>query len=390
MLNQQGDVHGQAGQGLDPQFQAAERTDGLFPLVLTLAFGVVDLDRIEATQGFDQARLALGSQRHGAFQGLGQGLLQEMPDAQRQRERNDRNPHQVPAQQGNDQQDEDGERQVDQAGQGQRREEVAHALEFVDVLRVAAHARRTVFHRHADDALEQRGRDDQVGLLAGQVQAQAAQPLEQQVEQVGTADAHRQHPQGRGGLVGHDAVVDVHHEQGRGQGDDIDHQAGGDGVGVQPARTLEGVAEPGMGTRDQRAVGDVELVLRLSEKHPAGEVLRQRFARHTYFTAIAFAEQQPRGIAFPTQQHGAARVLEHQHGRQGYGRNLIQLALQYTALQTGACSGARQQVCGQTLRGQRQAGGQHGPAGGLVMQRTQRQQAVEQRVIVLAAWVLAE
>ena len=141
----------------------------------------------------------------------------------------------MPAENGDDQEDQQRKRQVDQAGEGQRREEVAQALKLVDVLREAADPRRAVFHGHADDALEQRGRDDQVGFFTGQVQAQAAQAFEDQVEQVGTADAHGQHPQGGGGLVRHDAVVHVHHEQRRGHGDDVDQEAGGDGVGVEPA-----------------------------------------------------------------------------------------------------------------------------------------------------------
>ena len=43
-------------------------TYGLVALLLAFAFGVVDLDRVEAGEGFDQARLALGGQRHRAFQ----------------------------------------------------------------------------------------------------------------------------------------------------------------------------------------------------------------------------------------------------------------------------------------------------------------------------------
>src|SRR3546814_8118377 len=59
-----------------------------------------------------------------------------------------------------------------------------------------------------------------------QVQAQAAQHLEDQVEYIGASDADRQHPQGGFGLVRHHAIVNVHHEQRRSHGDDVDQQAG--------------------------------------------------------------------------------------------------------------------------------------------------------------------
>src|SRR3546814_7152086 len=79
--------------------------------------------------------------------------------------------------------------------------------------------------------------------------------------------ADRQHPQGGFGLVRHHAIVNVHHEQRRSHGDDVDQQAGGDGVGVQPTRPLEGVAKPRTRPRDERAVVHVEFVLRRSEEH---------------------------------------------------------------------------------------------------------------------------
>ncbi|MCY1186766.1 hypothetical protein D9M73_276740 [compost metagenome] len=94
----------------------------------------------------------------------------------------------MPANDGDDDQNQDGKGQVDQAGQGQRGEEVAQALELVNVLGKAADPRRPVLHRHADDTFKQRCRDDQVGLLACQVQAQAAKAFEDQVEDVRAGD----------------------------------------------------------------------------------------------------------------------------------------------------------------------------------------------------------
>ncbi len=343
MLDQQGDVHCQAGQHLHPQFEAAEGADGLFPLVLAFALGVVDLHRVQAGQGFDQAGLALGAQGHGSLHGRHQRLLQRIADQQGNRERQHRNPHQVPADNRDDHEDQQGERQVDQAGEGQRSKEVPQALELMDVLGKAADPRRAVFHGHADDALEQRRRDDQVGFLARQVQAQAAQHLEDQVEDIGAGDTNGQYPQSRFGLVRHHAVVDVHHEQRRGHGDDVDQQARRDGIGVQPAGPFEGVAKPRTRPRDQRAVVNVKFMLRLGEEHLAAVVIGQQFTADGHLTAVAFAEQQPRlVVANPAQQHGTAAVLEQQQRWHGDGRDLLKLALQHPTLQTGTGRRARQ------------------------------------------------
>ena len=87
---------------------------------------------------------------------------------------------------------------------------------------------------------------------------------------------------------------------------------------------------------------DVELVLRLCKEDFADVVVGQCFALDQHFTAVAFAEQDPRLIfALPAHQHGTATVLEQQQRRQCNGRDLFQLALQQPALQPGPRSGTR-------------------------------------------------
>ncbi|CAG8871529.1 hypothetical protein PS627_04477 [Pseudomonas fluorescens] len=123
---------------------------------------------------------------------------------------------------------------------------------------------------------------------------------------------------------------------------------------------------------------DVELVLRLGEKHLAAVVTEQGIATDVHLAAVALAEQQTRGVlVLPSEQHGAAAFLEQQHGGHGDAWDLLQLALQQTPLQARAGGCAGQQLGGQALRGQRQAGGEHGPAGGLLVQDTQGQQAIQ-------------
>ncbi|MNF49491.1 hypothetical protein D3C84_307630 [compost metagenome] len=374
LLQEHRRIEPQTGEHARAQFQAGEGADGLLPQVLALALGIVGLDGIEAAEGLDQARLALGSQCHAALHDLSQGSLQRPADQRRQRKGQQRNPYQLPADQRDRGEDQQDEGQVDQAGQRERSEEVAQALEFVNALREAADPRRAELHGHAGDTLEQRGGNDQVGLLAGQIQAQAAQGLEQQVEQKGAGHAERQHPQGRGRLVGHHAVVDIHHEQRDDQADQVDHQAGGHGIDIQPARALEGIAEPGSCARDQLALAEFEPVLRLGEECLAAVVLGEQLGADAHFAALALAEHDPRLALFvPAEQQGAAAVTQQQQGRQGNGRDLLQRSAQPASLQPAAGRGTRQQLGGQTLLGQRQAAGEHGPAGRLLVQDAQRQ-----------------
>ena len=129
---------------------------------------------------------------------------------------------------------------------------------------------------------------------------------------------------------------------------------------------------------NQGAVVDVEFVLRLGEEDLADVVLGQLLTLDQHFTAVAFAEQDSRLVfALPAHQHGTAPVFEQQQRGQCNCRNLFELALQQPPLQPGTRGGARQQLGAQPLRRQRQAGGEHGCAGGFLMQGTKRQQPVQ-------------
>ncbi len=119
----------------------------------------------------------------------------------------------------------------------------------MDALREAAHGGWPRLHRHAGDALEQGSREHHVGLLAGGVEQVRAQDFQQQLEAGTDQQTDGQHPERGGGLVGHHAVVGLHHEQRHHQPQQVDQQAGQYGIGIEPARQLEGVAEPGLDAR---------------------------------------------------------------------------------------------------------------------------------------------
>ena len=235
----------------------------------------------------------------------------------------------------------------------------------------AANPRRAITHGHANNALEQRCGNDQVGLLAGQIQAQAAHGLEQQIEEECHANADGQHPQGSLGLVGHHAVVDIHDKQRRGQANQVDQHAGRQRIGIQPARALEGIAEPGPGPRNQLATRHIEAMARLGKETAPDIVLGQQGDIHQHLAPLAFAGHDARLLTFETQQQRTAAVLEQQQCRHGQRGNLLQAAPQPTPLQAGARRCTRQQLGAQALLRQRQPGGQHRATHRLLVQRTQ-------------------
>ena len=377
LLQQHGRVHGQTGEHARTQLQTTEGADGLLPQVLALALGIVDLDRIQAGQALDQARLTLGGQGHGALHGFRQRPLQQPANQRYQGKGQDRNPHQVPADHGDHRENQQGKWQVDDAGHGQRSEKITQALKFVDVLREAAHPRRTELHGHASDAFEQRGGDDQVGFLARQIQTQTAQGLEQQIEAKYSGDTNGQHPQGRFGLVRYDPVIHVHHEQWCGQADQVDQKTRGNRIDVQPAGTLEGVAKPGGGTRNQLTTVEIEFMQRLGEKHLPAVILGQRLGTDPHLAPFAFAGHDAcPALIIPAQQNGAATIVQQQQSRHGQSWNLFQTTAQPAPLQTSAGGGAWQQFGTQTLFGKWQTCGQHRAADRFLVQAAQRQQAI--------------
>jgi len=79
-----------------------------------------------------------------------------------------------------------------------------------------------------------------------------ADHAQHQLEGGADEQASDQHPQGRQRLVGDHAVVSLHHEQRHHQAEQVDQQAGQQGVAIQPTGMAQGVAEPGVDPRQQR------------------------------------------------------------------------------------------------------------------------------------------
>ncbi|MCY1217424.1 hypothetical protein D9M72_293360 [compost metagenome] len=253
----------------------------------------------------------------------------------------------------------------------------------MDALGEAADGGRPRLDRHADDAFEERGREHHVGLLAGAVQQVGAQHPQQQVEAGAQQQANGQDPERRGGLVGYDAVVGLHHEQRHHHAQQVDQQARQHGVGIEPAGQPQGVAEPGSDSGYQRCVGFLQFVARAGEQRAAAVFQGEDFHGHPLLATVGLAGQdQCPALAVEARQHRTAATLEEQQQRQVERRDAGKLATQQAPLQAGASRCAGQQLGGQALARQRQAAAQAGSAGRAAVQAAENQQAVEQRVVM--------
>ncbi len=136
LLQPGGKVHRHIGERLHPQLQLAQLAGQVFPLILALALGVIDLNGIQAGERLHQHRLAFVGELIGFLDPRHQRALDQPVHQQR------------PPDDANHQQDQQGKRQVDKGGQRQRRQEVADRLELLEVLRKAPYSRRAELHLH--------------------------------------------------------------------------------------------------------------------------------------------------------------------------------------------------------------------------------------------------
>ena len=218
--------------------------DRLLPGALDLALRAEHLDGLDAGETLDQDGVLLCRGGEAPLHRLFQRRLHRQGE-----QAHDEDGRQVDVDDGSAQvpdgrQAEQHERQVDERGDRERGDEVAHRLELLQVLGEAADGFRPHLEAQAEHLFEQGRGDAQVGLLAGLVDEVAAQAAQHQVEAVDHADAERQHPERLEGQVGDNPVVDDHGEEGPGQAEQVDHQRGEQHVPVDPPGAEQGAPEP--------------------------------------------------------------------------------------------------------------------------------------------------
>ncbi|MCY1410125.1 hypothetical protein D9M71_254900 [compost metagenome] len=125
LLDEQGAIGCQRRQVARVAVEPGQGTMGGFPLVLALAFSAASLEGFQAAQGFDQQRLAHGTQAQAFFHGVAQPRLDEHGKEDGDGKGDDRNHHQPAPEQANDHEHQHGKGQVDDAGQGDGGQELA-------------------------------------------------------------------------------------------------------------------------------------------------------------------------------------------------------------------------------------------------------------------------
>jgi len=101
---------------------------------------------------------------------------------------------------------------------------IAQRLELAHVAGERAGGWRLALEAHAHHMLEQAAGEHDIGALAGRVDEIAARRAQHEVERHHDEHADRKHPQGLDGIIGNDAVVDVHREQRCRQREDVDDE----------------------------------------------------------------------------------------------------------------------------------------------------------------------
>ena len=364
---------------------AGDESHRLFPLRLHDALGALRLDRLQRRQALDQRGIA---QRAGAIGGLGQFVHLVLQDVRVNDDDDDDQQHrqdELPGNQGNDQNEKQGERQVDEGGHRGRCDEIAHRLERTQVRGEGADRRRPCFHAHAEDAFHDLRRELHVDPRAGEIDEIAAQQAEHQVDHEQQDHPQRQHPQGLDRAVGNHPVIDVHHEQRHGQRDDVDQQGRAQHVAVDRPlvgqRSPEPVAQPDFA--DFRRA-PVEAEMRPCIDGDAAVTPREFVPRELDRTLTGFREQQAGGIAglVPAKQDTGFIAGGQQNDRQQRRVDALQRTPHDLGREPGAIGGAgEQRGCQRTLF-QRQPGGQRGTGRRAPVETRQFDQAIEQRVVV--------
>ena len=152
------------------------------------------MECFQAGQAFDERRLALRGGAEGFADHRSQRLLQQEGGEQDERYRHKGRDSRHAAYPPDEAEEQDEEGQVDQGRDRSRGDEFAEGFEFLQAARKGADRRRPRFQADAHDFLEDVGRQDDVDLLAGDIDEIAAQAAHDEVEDINHADADREHP----------------------------------------------------------------------------------------------------------------------------------------------------------------------------------------------------
>ena len=199
-----------------------------------------------------------------------------------------------------------------------------------------------------------------------------------------THDADRQHPQGLDRIVRHHPVIHVLHEQGAGQGKQIDEKGRHQHIAIDAPRLRQGAPEPvtaALAGGTGRAF--VETVLGLDVEHMPAVARGQLVERQFDGTGARLGVEDGRSpfLSIDRREEAGMASATQQHHRQHQRRDLAQLALQKARRQAGATRRARKQLGREIAALQRKSGGQRIRRGRTPFQPCQQDKRVQQGIV---------
>ena len=214
------------------------------PQALHPALGLAGLDGLQAVDHLHEQGILLHVLLVALLGAAARRGLEEEPQPDEDGHGRQRQEDHGPGDEGDQQQEDDQEGDVDAGQQRGRAEKFAQLLEFTQVIDQRARGFRFAFQPHGEDLVHQIAGEHDVCIAPGHVHEVRAQGPQQKVEQVDDDHAGGQDPQRLYGIVGHDPVIDVHGEQGAGQRDEVDDDAGQRHMAVDGRIIAQHVPEP--------------------------------------------------------------------------------------------------------------------------------------------------
>jgi hypothetical protein len=238
-------------------------------------------------------------------------------------------------------------------------------------------------HLDAHHVLEDTTGQADIGDAPGRIDEIAAQGLEHEVEGEDGEGADRQHPEGRDRVVGHDAVVDVHHEERRGEGEGVDQDGGDQDLGIGRPLAVEGRPEPvALAFEGDRPVALLVADLRPSEEGMTVIAALELGQLHAGGAAPGLRHDDLQDAAVAAGQDDATPVFQEQNAGQRQGVDLGDRASHQPRAQSGPLEGAWRQGRHHAAFGQRQARYQRLHRGRPAVQLGQSLERAEQRIVM--------
>ena len=246
MGHQRGGRHGKAAvpAGLCRRF-GGKAHHGL-PKALHAALGLAGLDGLQTVDHLHEQGILLHVLLVALLGAAPRRRLEKKPQTNEDGHGCQRQEDHGAGNEGDQQQEDDQKGDINAGQQRGRTEKFTQLLEFTQVVDQRSRGFRLAFQPHGQDLVHQIAGEHDVRIATGHVHEMRAQGPQQEVEQIDDDHTGCEDPQGLYGVVGHDPVIDVHGEQGAGQGDEVDDDAGQRHMPVDGRVIAQDIPEPAL------------------------------------------------------------------------------------------------------------------------------------------------